>query len=1368
MKFLVAGLVLIGVMGTVWAQGAETAPRARFIVEYQEAPLSRFSGDLQLKATDPNLTGAARLDADQQHVREYLDHLHVVQSMHLKAVERLIGRMPEVRHRYRVLLNGVSLDLSDAEAMLLTQQPGVVSVTRSGFHVPHTDAGPHWVGAQAVWEGSAAGPASRGEGVVIGILDSGINESHPSFAAVDGEGYAHSNPRGQLYGLCQQAPQRCNNKLIGIYDMTDEAPQQGGDLDGHGSHVAAIAAGNMIDASIDGNTVSLSLSVAGVAPRANLISYKVCTAEPSRCPWDAIFAGLERATLDGVDIINYSIGGGPRDPWAGLRPGGGNSSGDARLMLEARRLGTLVVSSAGNSGPGAGSITAPANAPWVLAVANATHDRSFVNPVLDLSGGDSAPPGTLFGLGVSAGLESRDIVHGADFGFPLCSQGDDIDFPPSGASNPWPAGTFSGQIVVCDRGITARVSKGFNVQQAGAGGMILLNTAADGESTVSDDHFLPATHLGASDGATLMAWLSSGSGHRGRLGGLTADRDVARADVLSGSSSRGPAVPHDGFLKPELTAPGSSILAASHEGDALATLSGTSMASPHVAGAAALLLSQHPDWTPAMLESALLTTLRASSRLPDGATPADLAAQGGGVLDVATAAGAGLYFPITDMEYRLADPLAGGDPESLNRPSLYARSCFETCTFSRRVTSLLDTTALWVADTSELGAASLTVQPQSFSLAPGGSQVLSMTLDVSDASLPGSWVEGRVLLRSQGGAAADTSIPLLAFSDPGALPERIDFAGVADQGAIDVELGAVVALPQARFMTTPLVRAHRASRVLPGDEDVFAPFDGDPGTWTRLVQIAAPGAQGGKVVLDVKAVSPAFQIDLYVGVDANGDGFASQGEILCSDLGNHSSSKECSVDIGFAAGETLKTAWILAQNVSPAGPAGDTVDIEFAAVPLVEGGSRLAVFGPGSTQQGQPPSLRLAWDEPRMQQANDVWHGYLLVGTTPDTLGQTGRVAVRMLRGSAASSAQALPPRGEMLRVGVPANGLHQGAFIDVPAGATRLVLESFGSGLVDLHALRRDLPGEGSGPQDEGAPPVSEAVASDLSFGGQVRRVEIGGAALTPGRWYATLANRGASFVEADLRATIDFAGTPPSTPDGAWSNPARDGHGFFLSRGAGEWVLVWYSYDHLNLPQWFIAQAPAPVGAELNWRAALLRFASDGIAAHGAAVGHVTLTRVADSRLQFTWQVDGFTGSEMVRHIDPGPCAVRNGQSFDPSGLWYPPAAPGSGFNLVASQLVEVAVLYAYDSLGMPRWLYASAAEFDSGPLALTQYRGFCRNCPVQTLQPAEAGEIAIDYVSAASAELAVDGLFAAPLSGTWSVLQPVATLSDPLPCP
>src|SRR5699024_3534305 len=176
------------------------------------------------------------------------------------------------------------------------------------------------INTPVVWDGqTGSGAATRGEGVIVGVLDSGINPDHPSFAEVDGEGYRHENPLGaETYlGVCdpqdesQPDEQICNDKLIGAYAF-DYRSNSAIDSDGHGSHVASTAAGDVHDAvvAIDGGHVTRTLS--GVAPHANIIAYRVCARD---CMTTGILAGIDQAVADGVDVLNFSISG-TDEPWA--------------------------------------------------------------------------------------------------------------------------------------------------------------------------------------------------------------------------------------------------------------------------------------------------------------------------------------------------------------------------------------------------------------------------------------------------------------------------------------------------------------------------------------------------------------------------------------------------------------------------------------------------------------------------------------------------------------------------------------------------------------------------------------------------------------------------------------------------------------------------------------------------------------------------------------------------------------------------------------------------------------------------------------------------------------------------------------------
>lgn len=284
-------------------------------------------------------------------------------------------------------------------------------------------AGALLAGELAVAIATAAAPAgelrgplmrSQGEGVVIGVLDTGIDPGHPSFSDQPADGHIYTNPLGRRLGVC--APDdpsynpgfACNDKLIGAYTFAGTAgtPDPQGrpsphDNHGHGSHIAGAAAGNPVpDVSFGGETVGL---VAGVAPHANLVAYDVCGVAGSgqSCSGSAILAAIDQAVADGVDLLNLSLSGGSRDPWA---------SPDGRALLAAVGAGALVVASAGNGGPGAGTIGAPGNAPWAISTGNVSHAS-----VLDASsarGPDRSAPGLLKPDLVAPGVDI--LAAGAD------------------------------------------------------------------------------------------------------------------------------------------------------------------------------------------------------------------------------------------------------------------------------------------------------------------------------------------------------------------------------------------------------------------------------------------------------------------------------------------------------------------------------------------------------------------------------------------------------------------------------------------------------------------------------------------------------------------------------------------------------------------------------------------------------------------------------------------------------------------------------------------------------------------------------------------------------------------------------------------
>ena len=204
----------------------DAAQRSMWIVRFAEPALASYTG-VQVKrggktlaATSPSVTGAPRLDMASSAVQAYRQELADRREARLDAAAAQLGRPLEPAFVYDAVLNGVALRLSAEEAAVMATLPGVAGVERERIEQLQDDVSTTLVRAPDVWTG-VAGIASRGEGVIVGIIDSGINPTHPQFAAVSPvDGYTHANPRGTFLGLCATAAATCNNKLIGIYDMT--------------------------------------------------------------------------------------------------------------------------------------------------------------------------------------------------------------------------------------------------------------------------------------------------------------------------------------------------------------------------------------------------------------------------------------------------------------------------------------------------------------------------------------------------------------------------------------------------------------------------------------------------------------------------------------------------------------------------------------------------------------------------------------------------------------------------------------------------------------------------------------------------------------------------------------------------------------------------------------------------------------------------------------------------------------------------------------------------------------------------------------------------------------------------------------------
>jgi subtilisin family serine protease len=729
-------------------------------LDYDSA--ATYAGGVQgLAATSPKVTGK-KLKQNKAAVDAYVAHVADVEQDIVADISGAVSN-ETVRASYRIAYGGVEMQLPANEIDELLSVDGVVAVQRDALEQPQTSVTPAFTGASAVWP-SLGGSSKAGEGVIVGVLDTGVWPEHPSF--VD-PGISH--PGGTYlcqFGVGGDAPFACNDKLIGAYAKTatylallNALPGENcfneptnvcsaRDADGHGTHTSSTAVGGPVASAplfgVERGPVS------GMAPGAHLIMYRVCL--QSGCFQSDSVSAVNQAILDGVDVINFSIS------------GGNNAYTDPveLAFLDAYDAGILVNASAGNSGPGAA--TASHAGPWVNTVAASTSNRHFFSTLhLTATGGDALDiPG---GVTITAGISApKDVVlaSAAPYNNLVCS-------------TPAAAGTFTNKIVVCERGNTAingdatgRVRKGFNVNAGGAAGMILYNPAI--QQLNSDNHFLPAIHIeGPKTGTTapaarLLAFLSSHTGVKATW--TTGVPTTVRGDVITSFSSRGPL---GDFIKPDVTAPGIQILAGHtpdpHDsnvdvgpaGQLFQAIAGTSMSSPHSAGIAALVKDAHPDWTPGQIKSALMTSSVQDVLKEDGVTPSDPFDRGAGSIRANRAVSPTVTFDVTAAQYvaSATDPL---NRINLNLPSINANPMPGLVTTKRTMKNVTDTNQVLKASATAPAGASIDVQPGTIVVNAG--ETAEITITINATSLPNGQYFGQITLDPNKGGYNDVVLPV--------------------------------------------------------------------------------------------------------------------------------------------------------------------------------------------------------------------------------------------------------------------------------------------------------------------------------------------------------------------------------------------------------------------------------------------------------------------------------------------------------------------------------------------------------------------------------------------------------------------------------
>ncbi len=560
-----------------------------------------------------------------------------------------IGATTTPVYRWTDALNGYAVTLTPPQAAQLAADPTVALVEENAVR--------SLAATQRRAPGTAVGRSRGGSGVVVGVIDSGLWPESPLFAGVPGLG---RQPRG-FHGTCQAGaewgPDTCNRKVVGARWYVDgfgagnvraSAYLSPRDDSGHGTQVASIAAGNA-DVSVRGGGESLG-SFSGVAPQARLAVYKACWTAPDPdddgCATADLVTAIDQATRDGVDVLNVAVA------------GPATLDTVERALLGAAEADVVVVAAAGNAGRT--SYAAHAS-PWVTTVGAAT---------AALPRGDvRVTRGPELGGAMVSGRTVRDarIVLGARVAAPGALRADAALCRPGSLD----AGAVGGAIVVCSRGAIGRVDKSAAVHQAGGAGMVLTNVRAG--AVTADLHAVPTVHLDRAAGRRLTSYLARHPRARATL--RSTGTDAAPVRVVRWSSSGDPA---SALVKPDLVAPALGRLGAvppRTDGSRFAFFSGTSAATAHVSGVAALLRARH-DWSAPAIRSALVT----SARPLDG--PA--LRQGAGRSSIGSALRSHLVLEVGPRDYRryLDGDLA---PARLNTPSILLDA---DRVVTRRVTNL--------------------------------------------------------------------------------------------------------------------------------------------------------------------------------------------------------------------------------------------------------------------------------------------------------------------------------------------------------------------------------------------------------------------------------------------------------------------------------------------------------------------------------------------------------------------------------------------------------------------------------------------------------------------------------------------------------
>ena len=523
-----------------------------------------------------------KIDFNSSTVKAYRAQLNQLRNDFRKWLQANAPKA-QITGQFDISVNAVSVQLNGTSLDLLKTAPQVQTAQYEGLYYPTVDetVDPDLalISAVQAW-GQAGGAADAGARVKVAVVDTGIDVTHPCFSDA---GYPAQKQLGD--------ERFTNNKVIVAKVFNNKTPSQrytAEALQDHGTHVAGTIACNYnTPATVHG--VEIPYGISGVAPRALLGNYNIFPGDVTNARSEDIFKALEAAYGDGMDVANMSLG--------------GNANGAQDLLTvvvdDLDQAGMVVAVAAGNSGPGHDTVESPGSAARAL-TAGASTVPHFVGAPLTV--GDTT-------YGLAAG-DFTTVTSDLAAGLGVVST---TDGTLSTACSALPAASLSGKIALVSRGTCSFSMKIRYAQAAGAVATIVVNNVAGDPTAMAkdgtpDQPAIPAYMASLADRPALMA----ADGSSATIGADMQYFLTTNADIMAGFSSQGP-TDVDFRVKPDVVAPGVNVLSSiphqfCSDPPCFAFFQGTSMATPHLAGSAAVVIGQHRDWSPAQVRSAIVNT----------------------------------------------------------------------------------------------------------------------------------------------------------------------------------------------------------------------------------------------------------------------------------------------------------------------------------------------------------------------------------------------------------------------------------------------------------------------------------------------------------------------------------------------------------------------------------------------------------------------------------------------------------------------------------------------------------------------------------------------------------------------------------------